>query len=37
MDACLKMIRKPVTDDARFEHIFTDYVLPLKGAYKQND
>jgi acyl-CoA dehydrogenase len=37
MHACLKMIRKPVVDAARFEHIFNDYVFALKGAYTWND
>jgi len=37
MDACLKMIRKPVPDPDRFEHIFNDHVYALRGAYTQND
>jgi acyl-CoA dehydrogenase len=37
MDACLKMIRKPVLDAARFEHVFNDYVYALKGAYTWNE
>ncbi len=37
MDACLRMIRKPVLDADRFEHVFADYVYALKGAYAWND
>ncbi len=37
MDACLKMIRKPVADAERFGHIFEGHVMALRGAYTQND
>ena len=33
---CLKMIRKPVVDDDRYERVWHDYVHALKGAYEMN-
>ena len=33
---CLKMIRKPVVDEARYERVWRDYVHALKGAYEMN-
>ncbi len=37
MDLCLKMIRKPVIDEARFERVWEKYVYATVGAYKMND
>ncbi|MFZ5818539.1 MAG: acyl-CoA dehydrogenase, partial [Chloroflexota bacterium] len=34
MDICLKMIRKPVTDMARFERVWQNSVFSLRDAYK---
>jgi acyl-CoA dehydrogenase len=36
MDLCTQMIRRPVVDDARYQRIWTDHVLPLKDAYEMN-
>lgn len=36
MEICLKMIRKPVVDQARFWRIWEKYVHPLKDAYEMN-
>lgn len=36
MDLCLKMIRKPVVDNARFQLIWHDHVLALKDVYEMN-
>jgi len=33
---CLKMIRKPMVDDERYERVWRDYAHALKGAYKMN-
>jgi acyl-CoA dehydrogenase len=33
MDACLKMIRKAVTDESRFQRVWDTYVATLNGAY----
>ena len=33
MDLCLKMVRKPVADEARYQRVWKDHVLPLDGAY----
>jgi acyl-CoA dehydrogenase len=33
MDYCLKMIRKPIVNPARYLSIWSEHVLPLKGAY----
>jgi acyl-CoA dehydrogenase len=37
MDRCLRMIRKPAVDEARYEHVWRDHVLPMHGAYRMND
>jgi len=36
MDFCLKMVRKPARDDARYQHVWKDHVLALRGAYEMN-
>jgi acyl-CoA dehydrogenase len=37
MDYCLKMIRKPVTDTARFERVWNEHVYALNGVYAMNE
>jgi acyl-CoA dehydrogenase len=37
MELCLKMIRKPVVDTARFERVLERHVYSLKGAYTMTD
>ncbi|MFA5787641.1 MAG: acyl-CoA dehydrogenase [Actinomycetota bacterium] len=37
MELCLKMIRKPVVDQTRFERVWNEHVYALKGAYRMND
>jgi len=37
MELCLKMIRKPVADTARYERVLNDHVYALKGRYRMND
>jgi acyl-CoA dehydrogenase len=37
MDLCLKMIRKPVIDETRFNRVWEDYVFATVGAYTMND
>jgi acyl-CoA dehydrogenase len=37
MDLCLKMLRKPVIDEARFERVWDKYVYATVGAYHMND
>jgi acyl-CoA dehydrogenase len=32
----LRMIRRPANDPARYEKVWTEYVLPLNGAYEMN-
>jgi acyl-CoA dehydrogenase len=34
---CLAMIRKPVVDAARYDRVWREHVLALKGAYRMND
>jgi acyl-CoA dehydrogenase len=36
MDLCLRMLRKPAADPARFERLWKEQVLPLKDAYEMN-
>lgn len=36
MDFCLKMIRKPVVDAARYDRVWKNSVYALKGAYEMN-
>ena len=37
MAACLKMLEKPVPDEARFNRVLENHVYSLVGAYQQND
>ena len=37
MDSCLKMIRKPIADETRYQQVWQKHVLPLSSAYKMND
>ena len=37
MDYCLKMIRKPAVDTARYQRVWTEHVYALKGAYTMNE
>jgi acyl-CoA dehydrogenase len=37
MDYCLRMIRKSAVDDARYQHVWSDHVFALRGAYRMND
>jgi len=37
MDLCMKMIRKPVVDTARFERVLENHIYSLKGQYRMND
>lgn len=36
MACCLRLIRKPVFDDRRYEHIWSDHVHALNGAYEMS-
>jgi acyl-CoA dehydrogenase len=36
MDYCMKMIRKPVVDEARYQRVWEDHVYALKGVYEMN-
>jgi len=36
MENCLKVIRKPATEDARFERIWKNHVYALNGKYEMN-
>jgi acyl-CoA dehydrogenase len=33
---CLRMIRKPVVDDERYDRVWRDYVHALNGAYEMS-
>jgi acyl-CoA dehydrogenase len=37
MELCLKMIRKPVVDTARFERVLERHIYALKDAYTMSD
>jgi len=37
MEHCFRMIRKPIVDPARYEHVWQDHVYALKDAYQMND
>ncbi|TMA35627.1 MAG: acyl-CoA dehydrogenase, partial [Deltaproteobacteria bacterium] len=37
MEHCLRMIRKPVADPARYERVWQDHVYALKGAYQMTE
>ncbi len=36
MARCLGMVRKPVTDEARYTRVWTEQVFALRGAYEMN-
>jgi acyl-CoA dehydrogenase len=36
MDFCLRMIRKPAVDAARYERVWRDHVFALRGTYEMN-
>jgi acyl-CoA dehydrogenase len=36
MRQCLRMIAKPVTDERRYDAVWTEHVLALDGAYEMN-
>ncbi|MEE4359409.1 MAG: acyl-CoA dehydrogenase family protein [Desulfococcaceae bacterium] len=36
MEFCMKMIRRPEVDAARFSHVWEKYVYPLKDSYEMN-
>jgi len=36
MDFCMKIIHKPVVDDARYARVWSNHVSALKGAYEMN-
>jgi acyl-CoA dehydrogenase len=36
MAQCLKMIKKPVVDEVRYQKVWNEHVLPLKGQYSMN-
>ncbi len=36
MELCLKMIRKPVVDAARYGRVWQDSVYALRGVYEMN-
>ncbi len=37
MDYCLKMIKRPAVDEARYQRVWDNYVYPLKGMYEMNE
>ena len=37
MELCLKMLRKPVVDTARFERVLENHIYSLKGQYTMSD
>jgi acyl-CoA dehydrogenase len=37
MELCLKIIRKPVVDTARFERVLESHIYALRGAYRMSD
>jgi acyl-CoA dehydrogenase len=37
MEMCLKMVRKPVLDKARFQRVWEDHVYALEGTYEMRD
>ena len=37
MEHCFRMIRKPIVDPARYEHVWQDHVYALRDAYQMND
>ena len=36
MELCLKMLRKPIVDTARYQRVWRDAVYALRGAYEMN-
>jgi acyl-CoA dehydrogenase len=36
MEHCLKMVRKPAADEARYQHIWKDHVYAQRGAYEMS-
>jgi hypothetical protein len=36
MELCLKMLRKPARDDARYARVWQDSVYALKDIYEMN-
>lgn len=36
MELCLKMLRKPIADTARYQRVWRDSVYALRGAYEMN-
>jgi len=36
MAFCLKMIRKPIRDPQRFDHVWKQHVFPMADAYAMN-
>ncbi|RLC99799.1 MAG: acyl-CoA dehydrogenase [Chloroflexi bacterium] len=37
MDYCLKMLRKPVVDQERYQRVWNDHVYALKGVYEMSE
>ena len=37
MDICLKMLRKPVADQAQYEQVWQQHVLSLNGEYEMDE
>ncbi|MGD9310957.1 MAG: acyl-CoA dehydrogenase, partial [Desulfosarcina sp.] len=37
MDLCMRMIKKPVSDSARFDRVWQTHVYAHKGAYRMNE
>lgn len=37
MDYCLKMIKKPAVDEARYQRVWDNHVYALKGVYEMNE
>jgi acyl-CoA dehydrogenase len=37
MEYCAQIIRKPVADEPPYQRVWSQYVLPLKGAYEMNE
>jgi acyl-CoA dehydrogenase len=36
MELCMKMIRKPAVDEARYERVLNNHVYALKDTYEMN-
>lgn len=37
MDYCLRMLKKPVVDEERYQRVWDNHVYALKGAYEMNE